>query len=343
MSPFDPPNRIFLINSNMTRTVKPSILLSLLLVFLLNGCATTNKSVTADTNTSATVNAPANTSTTTSVEPAGTASAAAGTITPANTPPDTSVSANTSATTDSNRKAAHEPFDGPVFKNAAPAVDPAIFRSKEDPWEPVNRKIFGFNETVDNYVFKPVANGYRWVMPDPLQIAVGNVFSNLNDIPVTLNNLLQLKFNNALTSSMRVIVNSTLGLAGAADVATSIGLEKHDEDFGQTLGYHGVASGPYIVLPFLGPSSTRDAGGRVLDIATDPVFVGSFFVAPFIGPIVGSTRATDTRAGLLKSEKTIDEAALDKYEFIRDAYLQRRRSLVHDGNPPKRKEDEDTE
>ncbi|HEV7930391.1 MAG TPA: VacJ family lipoprotein [Nitrosospira sp.] len=327
----------------MTRTVKPSILLSLLLGFFLNGCATTNKSVTADTNTSATTNAPVNTGTSTSTATSANPAVVNSAAPVSNTPAAAGVSANKSVKADNNRKDAQEPFDGPVFKNAAPAAHPATFRNKEDPWEPVNRKVFGFNETVDDYVFRPLANGYRWVMPDPLQIAVGNVFSNLNDIPVTLNNLLQLKFNNALTSSMRVIVNSTLGLAGVADVATGIGLEKHDEDFGQTLGYHGVASGPYIVLPFLGPSSTRDAGGRVLDIATDPVFVGSFFVAPFIGPIVGSTRATDTRAGLLKSEKTLDEAALDKYEFIRDAYLQRRRSLVHDGNPPKRKEDEDTE
>jgi phospholipid-binding lipoprotein MlaA len=323
----------------MTRTVKPSILLSLILGFLLNGCATTNKSATADTNTSASASVPTNTGTSTSTTPPVATSPAAITIAPATD----SVSASTSVKADNSRKDRPESFDGPVFKNAAPAVDPATFRSKQDPWEPVNRKIFGFNESVDDYFLKPVAKGYRWVMPDPLQIAVGNVFSNLNDIPVTLNNLLQLKFNNALTSSMRVIVNSTLGLAGVADVASGIGLEKHDEDFGQTLGYHGVASGPYVVLPFLGPSSTRDAGGRVLDLATDPVFVGSFFVAPFIGPIVGSTRATDARAGLLKSEKTLDEASLDKYEFIREAYLQRRRNLVHDGNPPKTKEDEDTE
>jgi phospholipid-binding lipoprotein MlaA len=231
----------------------------------------------------------------------------------------------------------------PVFKSAGPAADPATFRSKQDPWEPVNRKIFGFNERVDDYLFRPVAKGYRWVMPDPLEIAVGNVFSNLRDIPITLNNLLQLKFNNALTSSMRVIVNSTLGLAGVADVASGIGLEKHDEDFGQTLGYYGVSSGPYVVLPFFGPSSTRDAPASIVDVVTDPVFVGSFFVAPFIGPIVGSARTTDTRASLLKSEKTLEEAALDKYEFMREAYLQRRRNLVHDGNPPKKTEGEDTE
>jgi phospholipid-binding lipoprotein MlaA len=323
----------------MTRTVKPSLLLSLLLGVFLNGCATTNKSATADTNTSASTSSPADISTSASTTPPAATSAAAVSDSPATI----GASTSTSLKADNNRKDVAEPFDGPVFKNTAPAADPATFRSKEDPWEPVNRKIFGFNETVDGYLFKPVAKGYRWVMPDPLEIAVGNVFSNLRDIPITLNNLLQLKFNNALTSSMRVIVNSTLGLAGVADVASGIGLEKHDEDFGQTLGYYGVSSGPYVVLPFFGPSSTRDAPASIVDVVTDPVFVGSFFVAPFIGPIVGSTRTTDTRAGLLKSEKTVDEAALDKYEFMREAYLQRRRNLVHDGNPPKKTEDEDTE
>ena len=322
----------------MTRTVKPSILLSLLLGVFLNGCATTNKSATADTNTSASTSSPANTSTSASTAtPAEINTAAV-----SNIPATTSASTSTSVKADNNRKDAPESFDGPVFKNAAPAVDPATFRSKHDPWEPVNRKIFGFNETVDDYLLRPVAKGYRWVMPDPLEIAVGNVFSNLRDIPITLNNLLQLKFNNALTSSMRVIVNSTLGLAGVADVASGIGLEKHDEDFGQTLGYYGVSSGPYVVLPFFGPSSTRDGPASIVDAVTDPVFVGSFFVAPFIGPIVGSARTADTRASLLKTEKTLDEAALDKYEFMREAYLQRRRNLVHDGKPPKEMEDEDT-
>ncbi|MDN5752338.1 MAG: VacJ family lipoprotein [Nitrosospira sp.] len=322
-------------------------LLMLLLGFFLGGCATTNKNTKEST--------PANTSTTTNTSPSADTNTP-DTSTSANTTPhppdDTSASAatNVSATstnasaansgTTNNRQDSQGSSKGPVFKNGAPATY-SITYSKEDPWEPVNRSIFTFNERVDDYLLRPVARGYKWIMPDPLQLAVANVFSNLNDIPVTVNNLLQLKFSNALTSSMRFVVNSTFGLAGLIDLASDMGLEKHDEDFGQTLGHHGIASGPYVVLPFLGPSSARDAGGRVLDIATDPVFVGSFFVAPFIGPIVGSSRATDARAGLLKSEKTLDEAALDKYQFVRDAYLQRRRSLVYDGNPPKRKDDED--
>ncbi|WP_074631632.1 MULTISPECIES: VacJ family lipoprotein [Nitrosospira] len=292
----------------------------------------TSESVSA--NSAAATNASADSGAAATSMPTDTS---ASTSTSADTSTSTSASAEKSAATNSE-KSAPESVSGPVFKNGAPTAYPK-YTEKKDPWEPVNRKIFGFNESVDNYVFKPVAKGYKWLVPDPIETAVGNIFSNLNDVPVTVNNLLQLKFGNALTSTTRFLVNSTLGLAGIVDVASDIGLEKRDEDFGQTMGYHGVGSGPYLVLPFLGPSTTRDAGGRVLDLATDPVFIGSFFVAPFIGPIVGGTRATDTRAGLLKSEKTLDEAALDKYEFVRDAYLQRRRSLVHDGNPPKSKED----
>ncbi|HVW63549.1 MAG TPA: VacJ family lipoprotein [Nitrosospira sp.] len=337
----------------MTRSSRYSTLLILLLGFFLNGCATTDKNVKADKNTengpAAAADSGAKTDSsakagsdavagTTANSTAGTGS---GTNAANNDGTAKNVPASASAAPDSAKTGAQAPVSGPVFKNAAPSAYPPY--SKKDPWEPMNRAVFGFNESLDDYLLRPVAKGYRWIMPDPLENAVGNVFSNLNDIPITLNNLLQLKFNNALTSSMRVVVNTSFGLGGIIDLASDIGLEKHDEDFGQTLGYHGVASGPYLVLPFLGPSTTRDAGGRVLDIATDPVFVGSFFVAPFIGPIVGSTRAADTRAGLLKSEKTLDEAALDKYEFVRDAYLQRRRNLVYDGNPPKQKDEDDAE
>jgi phospholipid-binding lipoprotein MlaA len=334
----------------MTRSPKHSTLLVLLLGFLLNGCATTDKNAKADkgaenataASTSAQGDTTAATTAPTTVNGA-TASSGTNVTNSGNAEKSATANAgnNTGSASDTAKKAAVAPVGGPVFKNGAPTAYPPY--SKKDPWESMNRAVFGFNESLDDYLLRPVAKGYRWVMPDPIENAVGNVFSNLNDIPVTFNNLLQLKFNNALTSSMRVVVNSTFGLGGIIDLASDIGLEKHDEDFGQTLGYHGVASGPYLVLPFLGPSTTRDAGGRVLDIATDPVFVGSFFVAPFIGPIVGSTRAADTRAGLLKSEKTLDEAALDKYEFVRDAYLQRRRSLVYDGNPPKQKDDDDSD
>lgn len=318
----------------MTRSARYSALSMVLLGFFLNGCATTNKNTTTDkvTDTNAT--------TSTNVNSGALDDAGVLLNTSMSASPDTNALVNDNNATTDNQKKEQQEFEGPVFKNAAPPATYPGF-TKRDPWEPMNRAVFRFNESADDYVFRPVAKGYRWLMPDPLEAAVGNVFSNINDIPVTLNNVLQLKFGNAATSSMRFIVNTTFGLVGIFDLASQVGLEKHNEDFGQTLGYHGVESGPYLVLPFFGPSSIRDAGARLVDAASDPVFVGSFFVAPFIGPAVGASRAADQRADMLKSEKTLDEAALDKYEFIREAYLQRRRSLVHDGNPPPQKEDED--
>jgi phospholipid-binding lipoprotein MlaA len=190
---------------------------------------------------------------------------------------------------------------------------------------------------------RPVAKGYKWIMPDPIEVAIRNVFSNMNEIPVTFNNILQLKFSNALQSSGRLLVNTTVGLGGILDVASNFGLEKQNEDFGQTLGFYGVSPGPYLVLPLLGPSSARDLGGLPIDLATDPVAVGAWFVAPFIGPVVSATRFADMRARLLENDKTFEDAALDKYEFMREAYLQRRQHLVYDGNPPKSNEDEETE
>jgi phospholipid-binding lipoprotein MlaA len=320
----------------MTRSVRLSSLLVLLLASFLNGCASTNKSATANdvnnktstaANSSAANTGPSDTNASSTNSDAGNNKNAS--------------AANSSAASNDQKKGT-ETYNGPVFKNGAPPASyPTV--NKKDPWESMNRSVFSFNERLDTNVLKPVAKGYKWIMPDPFETAIGNVFSNLNDIPVTFNNILQLKFRNALRSSGRLLVNSTMGVGGMLDVASGMGLEKQNEDFGQTLGYYGVSSGPYLVLPVLGPSSTRDAGGLMFDLASDPVAVGSFFVAPFIGPVVGSTRFADTRARLLENEKTLDEASLDKYEFIREAYLQRRRNLVHDGNPPQVKDDQDTE
>jgi len=320
----------------MTRSVKLSSLLVLLLASFLNGCASTNKSATANdannktstaANSSAANTGPSDTNASSTNSDAGNNKNAS--------------AANSSAASNDQKKGT-ETYNGPVFKNGAPPASyPTV--NKKDPWESMNRSVFSFNERLDTNVLKPVAKGYKWIMPDPFETAIGNVFSNLNDIPVTFNNILQLKFKNALRSSGRLLVNSTMGVGGMLDVASGMGLEKQNEDFGQTLGHYGVSSGPYLVLPVLGPSSTRDAGGLMFDLASDPVAVGSFFVAPFIGPVVGSTRFADTRARLLENDKTLDEASLDKYEFIREAYLQRRRNLVHDGNPPQVKDDQDTE
>ena len=321
----------------MTRSVKLSSLLVLLLASFLNGCASTNKSATAND-----ANNKTSTAANSSAANTGPSDTNASSSTNSDAGNNKNASAANSSAASNDQKKGTETYNGPVFKNGAPPASyPTV--NKKDPWESMNRSVFSFNERLDTNVLKPVAKGYKWIMPDPFETAIGNVFSNLNDIPVTFNNILQLKFKNALRSSGRLLVNSTMGVGGMLDVASGMGLEKQNEDFGQTLGYYGVSSGPYLVLPVLGPSSTRDAGGLMFDLASDPVAVGSFFVAPFIGPVVGSTRFADTRARLLENDKTLDEASLDKYEFIREAYLQRRRNLVHDGNPPQVKDDQDTE
>ena len=204
-------------------------------------------------------------------------------------------------------------------------------QNMRDPLEPLNRGIYTFNDAVDKAVLKPVATGYRAVLPQLVRTGVSNFFSNLDDITVIVNNLLQLKIPQAVSDTGRFVINTTIGVLGLFDVATHFGLEKHNEDFGQTLGYWGLGSGPYLVLPFLGPSSFRDGVGRLVDKQTD-VVVNLDHIRTrnqFWG-----TRVINTREQLLDSEKVLDAAAIDRYAFIRDAYLQRRRNLVYDGNPP---------
>ena len=211
--------------------------------------------------------------------------------------------------------------------------------SRKDPYESMNRSIFAFNESVDKNVMKPVAEGYRFVTPDPVEIMISNFYSNLDDVKVIFNDILQLKFRNAGNDSARFLINTILGMGGLVDFGTDYGFPKRLEDFGQTLGHWGVSTGPYIVLPFIGGSNMRDAPAMLVDIVTSPMFyVG--FVTLGAGAAMGAVAAVDTRAGLLDTEEIIGEAALDKYEFLRDAYLQRRRSLVHDGNPPRTMDDE---
>jgi phospholipid-binding lipoprotein MlaA len=211
-------------------------------------------------------------------------------------------------------------------------------QNTRDPLEPLNRGIYTFNDAVDRAVLKPVAQGYRAVLPQFVRTGVSNFFSNLNDITVFLNNLLQLKIPQAASDTGRFLINTTIGVLGLFDVATQLGLEKHNEDFGQTLGYWGVGSGPFLMLPFLGPSSFRDGFGRFVDTFTDVVMNIDHIRTrnQFWG-----TRIVSDREHLLDSEKVLDTAAIDRYAFIRDAFLQRRRSLVHDGNPPPDPEDED--
>jgi len=210
--------------------------------------------------------------------------------------------------------------------------------SRIDPLEPLNRGIYRFNDVADKAVLKPVARAYKAVTPVPVRTVVSNFFSNIDDVLVTANDVLQFKFRRAAGDASRVIFNSTFGVAGLFDVATAWGLEKHNEDFGQTLGYWGIGNGPYLVLPLLGPSTLRDTLGLVVDNQGD--WVTNIGDVPTRNSGIG-LRFTDHRAGLLDTEKILEEAALDPYLFLRDAYLQRRRSLVYDGNPPPQEFDED--
>lgn len=205
-----------------------------------------------------------------------------------------------------------------------------------DPLEPLNRGIYGFNQGVDKAVIKPIAEGYRTVVPSPVRTGVKNFFSNLNDVIVVANDLLQLKIGQAFSDTGRILVNSTIGVLGIIDVATAMGLEKHNEDFGQTLGYWGFETGPYLVLPFLGPSSFRDTFGLAVDAQIDPV-LNYDDVSERNGAL--ALRIIDSRSRNLEAGNLLNEAALDPYEFLRDAYLQRRESLVKDGNAGRRYDD----
>ncbi len=208
-----------------------------------------------------------------------------------------------------------------------------------DPLEPLNRGIYKFNDVVDKAVLKPVATGYKEAMPDPVRTAIGNFFSNLDDVLVLLNDLLQFKLEQAASDFSRLVWNTSVGIAGLIDVATPMDLPKRNEDFGQTLGYWGVGNGPYLVLPFLGPSTLRDTVGIAVDAQFDPVTQHT--PVPERNSAI-AIHSVDNRARLLDAEKVLDEAAIDRYVFLRDAYLQRRRGLVYDGNPPREKfEDND--
>lgn len=201
-----------------------------------------------------------------------------------------------------------------------------------DPIEPVNRVIFSFNDKLDQYVLRPVAQGYVDVVPRLVRTGVSNVFGNISDMFSALNNALQGKSEPLGNDLGRVLVNSTFGLGGIFDIAGEGGVEKSGEDFGQTLGYWGLGPGPYLVLPILGPSSVRDTAGLIVQGYLDPV--NQVTPNPNKYELIGA-RAIDARAGLLGTEDLVAGAALDRYTFIRSAYTQRRRSLVYDGKPPK--------
>jgi len=199
----------------------------------------------------------------------------------------------------------------------------------KDPWEGFNRGVHGFNHTLDTALLKPVAQGYRYVAPEFVEQGVTNFFSNLGDVTVAFNNTLQFKFLNAASDLGRIVVNSTIGLLGFIDVASVIGLEKHNEDFGQTLGYWGVGTGPYLVLPFLGPSNLRDGPSRIVDTLTYPPTWADIKVVERNALFI--TNAVSDRANLLDLEERAAEFSRDRYVFLRDAYLDNRKFLVDDG------------
>ena len=213
-------------------------------------------------------------------------------------------------------------FSGAALADNHGAGDP------RDPWEGYNRAVYGFNKGIDSVFLKPAGEAYDTVVPEPLDKGITNFFSNLGDIRNCLNNFLQGKPDEGASSLARLVVNSTVGLLGFVDVATEIGIKKSEEDFGQTLGAWGAKPGPYFVLPFLGPSTVRDAIGRPVDIAANP----------FTWADDGETRATalgvqvlDYRADLLDTEEAVEGITEDEYTLVRNAYLDQRQFEVSDG------------
>lgn len=208
---------------------------------------------------------------------------------------------------------------------------PDEYRDPRDPLESYNRGMHDFNTGFDDVLLKPVAKGYKAITPDPLDRGITNFFNNIADVTSAVNNLLQFKLSRFGSDIGRVTTNSTVGLLGFFDVATNMGLPSYKEDFGQTLGYWGGDPSPYLVLPILGPSTVRDTVGLTGDILVDPFFSveKNTIYWGFI-----ALRVVDTRADLLTASKILEAAAVDPYSFVRDAYLQRRRNQIYDGNPP---------
>lgn len=200
-----------------------------------------------------------------------------------------------------------------------PNINPA------DPMEPLNRAVFNFNDGIDRAVLKPVATAYDQVTPSPFKTGVRNFFGNISDVWSVVNNLLQLKIEHSLETFMRVSVNSTLGFGGLLDIGTEMRLSKNKQDFGQTLGVWGFDAGPYVVLPLFGPSSVRDTVGSVVGGGAD--LVNNLSNQPMSTSLT-LLRLVDRRAELLGSTNILDQAALDKYSFTRDLYLQRRASSI---------------
>nr|WP_283445590.1 VacJ family lipoprotein [Noviherbaspirillum suwonense] len=204
-------------------------------------------------------------------------------------------------------------------------ADRAASRNPVDPYERFNRTMFNFNNKVDQYALKPAATVYKRVLPSFVQTGVYNFFGNLGDVWTAVNNLLQGRVADGVSDVMRFAVNTTFGLGGLLDIGSEAGMQKHRQDFGATLGVWGVQSGPYVVLPLLGSSTVRDSAALPVDFAGDPWTYVNPDPTRYIGTAV---RVIDMRAGVLDASNLIEDAALDRYEFIRDAYLQRRAGKI---------------
>ncbi|MEO5573628.1 MAG: VacJ family lipoprotein [Gammaproteobacteria bacterium] len=200
-----------------------------------------------------------------------------------------------------------------------------------DPFEGLNRAIYSFNEGVDRNVLKPVATGYKNTIPQPVRTGVSNFFNNLAYPTVVINDLLQGKFKQGISDGSRFIANTVFGVLGIFDVATSMGMPAHNEDFGQTFAVWGIGEGPYLVLPLFGPSNPRDGIGSVLDYQAD---ILSSYDNTAGRSAARALKAVDKRSDLLSAGRILDQAALDSYSFRREAYRQRRLNLIYDGNPP---------
>jgi phospholipid-binding lipoprotein MlaA len=212
--------------------------------------------------------------------------------------------------------------------SSLPAGEP----DPDDPHEGFNRSMYEFNDDLDRAILKPVADGYTSALPQPVRTGVSNFYDNLTYLDTTINSFLQGKVMQGTSDLGRFIVNTTLGIAGIFDVATYMGLEKHDEDFGQTLAVWGVKDDQYLMYPVLGPSSVRDTGGVIVSMLTNPVF---YAAAPVAVPL-GILQGVDQRARKEGFVRFRDEAALDPYLFTRDSYLQNREFEILDGNLPRR-------
>lgn len=212
----------------------------------------------------------------------------------------------------------------------------ATTNNPQDPLEGYNRAMYRVNDAVDRAVLKPVATGYKNVVPGFAQTGVSNFFGNLSDAWSSVNNVLQGKGEAAGTDFGRFALNSTFGIFGLLDIASEAGMQKHDEDFGQTLGKWGVPSGPYLILPLLGPSTVRDTAALPADFGGD---IWKYKEPTNWRNIGAAIRIVDTRAGLLDASNLLEDAALDRYEFLRDGYLQRRQSQVYDGDVPRQADD----